>query len=246
MSVYFIRSADIDLVKIGSATEPQKRLAALQTGCPGMLTLERVLPGGRIEERALHAQFAARKLRGEWYRLSPREVATLWPPEPALDVPDAPATTPKRAAVASVEQLAMRDARRAFAATASASRNAQLQALVVAVIAAVRRWDASNGVDPDPLAQDAHDARRESLERDYRDWAATWQEWEIACYRLRKREGLRPSYYERSQVGSERERALARIRQVGATGSPVWPLWDPEDGPETDEYRAVTELVPEK
>lgn len=65
-SVYF--AAADDVVKIGLARDPAKRLAALQTSHPKKLTLLLVLPGGRDLEQRLHERFARYRVGGEWFR----------------------------------------------------------------------------------------------------------------------------------------------------------------------------------
>lgn len=68
MSVYFIRDALSGLVKIGTAGNPWARFGKIQSDCPGELTLLAVIDGGAGEEAALHARFAAYRVRGEWFR----------------------------------------------------------------------------------------------------------------------------------------------------------------------------------
>ena len=64
--VYFIQSAD-GPIKIGSASDVNARLGSLQTGSPEKLTLLGAIEGGEARERELHQQFAATRLRGEWF-----------------------------------------------------------------------------------------------------------------------------------------------------------------------------------
>lgn len=66
-SVYFA-AADDDVVKIGLARDPAKRIATLQTSHPKKLALLLVLPGGRDLEQRLHARFARYRVGGEWFR----------------------------------------------------------------------------------------------------------------------------------------------------------------------------------
>jgi hypothetical protein len=63
--VYFVRAND--RVKIGKAVNVNNRLSGLQTSSPFNLELVAVAPGGLAEEAAFHAQFAAHRLRGEWF-----------------------------------------------------------------------------------------------------------------------------------------------------------------------------------
>ena len=69
--IYFAHCKPIGSVKIGTAKEPKKRLSSLQTGCPGPLQLVGVIPGGQIEEAALHREFKQFRMNGEWFRDDP-------------------------------------------------------------------------------------------------------------------------------------------------------------------------------
>lgn len=68
MAVYFIRSGNF--VKIGKANNPHKRLRQLQTGSPRKLELASVIPGGKSEEKRLHAKYSHLRANGEWFHLS--------------------------------------------------------------------------------------------------------------------------------------------------------------------------------
>jgi hypothetical protein len=65
--VYFIRSGD--LVKIGYTAVLENRLNDLQVASPIELVVLATTPGGIELEQALHLQFAAFRVRGEWFRL---------------------------------------------------------------------------------------------------------------------------------------------------------------------------------
>jgi hypothetical protein len=86
--VYVIRLIELDLVgldfvKIGQATNISQRLDTLQTGCPFVMRVERILeaPNGRTEELEdkLHRRYRTKRVRGEWFRLTKQEV---------IDMPD--------------------------------------------------------------------------------------------------------------------------------------------------------------
>lgn len=77
MAVYFIRNTRSGAVKIGSATDPRKRLVGLQTGCPDTLELVGAIPGGRVQEKAMHRMFKQFRLRGEWFRAEPTLVQEI-------------------------------------------------------------------------------------------------------------------------------------------------------------------------
>lgn len=65
--VYFIQVGDQGPVKIGRATDPERRIAALQTGSPEDLHLRDVIPGAAPLEAAMHQRFAPARIRGEWF-----------------------------------------------------------------------------------------------------------------------------------------------------------------------------------
>jgi hypothetical protein len=65
--VYLIGSPDHHFVKVGYATNPQTRLVELQMGSPFPLVLLDTVTGGLALEQLLHAHFADRYQRGEWF-----------------------------------------------------------------------------------------------------------------------------------------------------------------------------------
>lgn len=79
--VYFIAAGDIaedgTPVKVGYASDPYKRLEDLQTAHHAELALVHSFPGGEALERQLHADLAEDRIRGEWFRSSPRLRALL-------------------------------------------------------------------------------------------------------------------------------------------------------------------------
>lgn len=69
--VYFIGNREHDFVKIGyTAGHPQRRLNALQTGCPFKLEILLVIDGDPPWEREFHRVCAESRLSGEWFKLS--------------------------------------------------------------------------------------------------------------------------------------------------------------------------------
>lgn len=64
-SVYFIHNGEA--IKIGVSTNPQKRLASLQTSYHKPLTMLAVINGGRDVESKLHTKFDKFRLSGEWF-----------------------------------------------------------------------------------------------------------------------------------------------------------------------------------
>lgn len=75
--VYFVHATESGRIKIGTADDPVRRLATLQTGSPEQLDLIGTLPGGRALEARLHRDFARERLRGEWFECSDRLVLFL-------------------------------------------------------------------------------------------------------------------------------------------------------------------------
>jgi len=77
--VYFFEAVGLDLVKIGTSTNPHGRLADLESSSPVPLRLLRTIAGGVPLERDLHHRFRAHRVRGEWFRLAPisPEIAAL-------------------------------------------------------------------------------------------------------------------------------------------------------------------------
>lgn len=68
--IYFVTS-DHALVKIGYATDVAARVRTLQTSVPHPLHILLVVAGTLADERTVHRRFAADRLRGEWFNLSP-------------------------------------------------------------------------------------------------------------------------------------------------------------------------------
>jgi len=73
--VYFI--SDGLGTKIGTSTDVEQRLRALQTANPRKLTLLGVLPGGKNLEKQLHKHFAHKRTRGEWFELTETDLRPL-------------------------------------------------------------------------------------------------------------------------------------------------------------------------
>lgn len=64
--------------KIGHTTQdPRDRVAKLRTGNPFPVELVGSIPGSRAMERYLHRTYKSRKIKGEWFILTPDEVKEI-------------------------------------------------------------------------------------------------------------------------------------------------------------------------
>ena len=85
MPCYILRAGDTDMVKIGWADQDvEARRSILQTAHWLELTIIRVIEGEPWIERGMHRMFAARCVRGEWFRFH-EEMLTI-----SVDVLDPP------------------------------------------------------------------------------------------------------------------------------------------------------------
>lgn len=66
-----------DFIKIGYADAVKKRVKYLQVGGPYDINILHSTPGGPIEEEYIHRIFAADRVRGEWFRKTPRLLALI-------------------------------------------------------------------------------------------------------------------------------------------------------------------------
>jgi len=74
--IYFI-GWDGGPIKIGLADDIRVRLRTLQVACPYKLKVLAAVAGGLKREKSFHAQFAHRRLRGEWFeRCAVRSVSS--------------------------------------------------------------------------------------------------------------------------------------------------------------------------
>jgi hypothetical protein len=74
-SVYFLGS--LHLIKIGRATKLRARLRGIQLQSAAPVELLHAMPGGPLEERALHKRFADLRVHGEWFRAAPSLLAHI-------------------------------------------------------------------------------------------------------------------------------------------------------------------------
>jgi hypothetical protein len=75
--IYFIRSGDRPLVKIGWAVDVRVRVAALQSGNPDPLEVITAVPGTQLVEREWHRLLAPHRVRGEWFAECPAVARAL-------------------------------------------------------------------------------------------------------------------------------------------------------------------------
>lgn len=70
--IYFLQDSATLHIKIGyTANDPLARLADLQTGNPSPLILLAAVEGALADEAALHREFAAARVAGEWFNPTP-------------------------------------------------------------------------------------------------------------------------------------------------------------------------------
>jgi hypothetical protein len=71
--VYLMEDARNGAFKIGRSRSPGKRERTLQSEAPG-ITLRFSIPADEADERHLQVQFASKRLRGEWFSLTPDDL----------------------------------------------------------------------------------------------------------------------------------------------------------------------------
>ncbi|MEU4490070.1 GIY-YIG nuclease family protein [Streptomyces purpurascens] len=74
---YAVRDTATGYIKIGSSRDPLKRLAALRTGSASSVDFVWLAEGGAALETFLHAQFAERRMHGEWFDFGRADAATV-------------------------------------------------------------------------------------------------------------------------------------------------------------------------
>lgn len=85
MTVYFIRVRGTNIVKIGSSERPDDRIQQLQVGSPHELELlgtcdspsDEFSDSDGMSEKYYHRRFANRRIRGEWFRLTNDDLASI-------------------------------------------------------------------------------------------------------------------------------------------------------------------------
>jgi hypothetical protein len=86
MKVYFFKEEGTPFVKIGIASNLNKRLVSAQVNNPRKIIVIRSFKGGRFEEAQAHERFARRRVRGEWF-LFCRAMLTWRPKHHSLKKP---------------------------------------------------------------------------------------------------------------------------------------------------------------
>lgn len=68
MSVYLIHAPAVDMIKIGYAANPARRIGSIATSCPFPLAILATREGGFSLERAMHRALRESRVHGEWFR----------------------------------------------------------------------------------------------------------------------------------------------------------------------------------
>lgn len=84
-SVYFIRDAAADMMKIGHSRSPERRLQELQIGSAGRLAIVGLIAAESAIEKMIHFQLMEGASHGEWFW--DREVTTAWLMQMTQDEP---------------------------------------------------------------------------------------------------------------------------------------------------------------
>lgn len=86
-AIYLVR-AENGLTKIGIAVSPRRRLVSLRVDSPIPLELVHMAVVGDAErvEAELHAEFAAKRSHGEWFRLTGDDITSIQARYPASQI----------------------------------------------------------------------------------------------------------------------------------------------------------------
>lgn len=77
--VYFVRCRTTGLVKIGTTTDPLKRMRSIQSMCPTALECVSAVIGGVDREQAIHDSLGHKRKHGEWFALDDEDVPSADP-----------------------------------------------------------------------------------------------------------------------------------------------------------------------
>jgi hypothetical protein len=72
MYTYIIKT--VDLYKIGRAVDPHKRIQSFECGNP-YIEIVKIMKGNH--ESYLHRKFSDKRVKGEWFRLTDEDIATI-------------------------------------------------------------------------------------------------------------------------------------------------------------------------
>src|ERR1700756_1314270 len=75
--VYFIQDTGTGVIKIGWATDVERRIYGLQISAPSPLVLLAAIKGTHKTERSLHDRFADTRTFGEWFQPTPELLAYI-------------------------------------------------------------------------------------------------------------------------------------------------------------------------
>lgn len=96
MTVYFVKSQALDLVKIGYTNDLNTRMSQLRAESADMLEIIRAIPGRLDAEFWLHEYFRHMRLRGEWFVPHPEMMTVLPPAALMVNAPTAAADLQER------------------------------------------------------------------------------------------------------------------------------------------------------
>lgn len=85
-NVYLMRCTESGNTKIGFAKSVARRFKEIQAHSPTKLEVIHTVSAHHHHERQLHAQFADRRLHGEWFDLTDEDIAWIqkWVPRPIV------------------------------------------------------------------------------------------------------------------------------------------------------------------
>ncbi len=106
MFLYVIAYSDSGPCKIGYASNATKRLRTMQTGCPLELKIRSMWVHDKLSakhlEQHIHGFLKPLRIRGEWYKTTPAEIATI-----ISAIPGATQHTEKRQSLWALRQAAL-------------------------------------------------------------------------------------------------------------------------------------------
>jgi hypothetical protein len=76
--IYFLRAPSVNLVKIGTSSDPERRFQELRLLSPVPCEVFAVFSGGHAEETEIHRLFSAYHSHGEWYHAVKPVIQYAW------------------------------------------------------------------------------------------------------------------------------------------------------------------------